>query len=102
MTTTINNLIKKIKAKLGFHRVSDSDVLKAGNTAYNGLLNNPAFPNTPFPLTTFRQALDSFSALIVDAEDGGKKSISAKDKQRAEVIRLYALLGHSVEATCNN
>jgi hypothetical protein len=102
MTTTINNLVKKIKAKLGFHRVPDTEVLKAGNTAYTGLLNNPAFPNTPVPLATFRQELDSFSALIVDAEDGGKKAISAKDKQRAEVIRLYTLLGHYVEATCNN
>jgi len=102
MTTTINNLVKKIKAKLGFHRVPDTEVLKAGNTAYTGLLNNPAFPNTPVPLATFRQDLDSFSALIVDAEDGGKKSKSAKNKQRTEVIRVYTLLGHYVEATCNN
>jgi hypothetical protein len=102
MTTTINNLIKKIKAKLGFHAVPDVEVLKAGNTAYNGVFDNPAFSNTPFPLPIFRQALDSFSALIVEAEDGGKKAISAKDKQRAEVIRLYALLGHYVEATCDN
>jgi hypothetical protein len=100
--TTITNVIKKIKAKLGFHGVSDTDVLKAGNTAYDGLLNNPAFPNTPFPLLQFRQGLDSFSGLIVDAEDGGKKSVSAKNKQRTEVIRMYALLGHYVEATCNN
>jgi len=99
---TIKNLIKKIKAKLGFHGVSDSDVLKAGNTAYDGLLNNTAFPNPPFPLPVFRQALDSFSALIVDAEDGGKKSISAKNKQRAAVIKMYVLLGHYVESTCNN
>jgi hypothetical protein len=100
--TTINNVIKKIKAKLGFHGVSDSDVLTAGNTAYNGLLNNAAFPNPPVSLPTFRQALDSLSALIVDAEDGGKKSISAKDKQRAAVIKMYVLLGHYVEATCND
>src|SRR5580692_3789018 len=99
---TIKNVIKKIKAILGFHGVSDSDVLKAGNTAYDGMLNNSAFPTPPVLLPVFRQALDSFTALIVDAEDGGKKSISAKDKQRAEVIRLYALLGHYVEATCNN
>ena len=99
---TIKNLIKKIKAKLGFHGVSDVDVLKAGNTAYDGVLNNTAFPNLPVPLPVFRLALDSFSALIVDAEDGGKKSISAKNKQRTEVIRLYTLLGHYVEATCNN
>jgi len=99
---TIKNVIKKIKAKLGFHGVSDSDELKAANTAYNGLLNNAAYPNPPVPLPAFRQALDSFSALIVDAEDGGKKSISAKNKQRAAVSKTYALLGHYVEATCND
>ena len=100
--TTINNVIKKIKAILGFHGVSDSDVLKAGNTAYTGLLNNAAYPNPPVPLPTFRQGLDSFSALIVDAENGGKRSISAKNKQRAAVIKMYEALGHYVQDTCNN
>jgi Fibronectin type III domain len=102
MAKTIKNVIKKIKAILNFHGVSDSDVLKAGNTAYNGLLNNAAYPTPPVPLPAFRQALDSFNALIVDAEDGGKKSIAAKDKQRAAVIRMYESLGHYVEGACNN
>jgi hypothetical protein len=102
MTKTINNVIKKIKAKLGFHGVSDSDVLKAGNTVYNGLLNNPAYPNLPVALPVFRQALDSLSALIVDAEDGGKRAVSALRKQRAAAIKMYVLLGHYVEATCND
>src|SRR5712692_10541687 len=99
---TINNVIKKIKAILGFHGVSDPDVLKACNTAYNGLLNNSAYPNPTVPLPVFRQALDSFSALIVDAEDGGKRSISAKNKQRAAVIKMYESLGHYVEGACND
>ncbi len=99
---TINNVIKKIKAILGFHGVSDSDVLKAGNTAYNGLLNNAAYPNPTVPMPAFRQGLDSFSALIVDAEDGGKRSISAKNKQRAAVIKMYESLGHYVEGACND
>jgi len=102
MADIMNKVIKKIKAKLGFLGVSDSDELNACNTAYNGLFNNPAYPNTPITLPDFRQALDSFSVLIVDAEDGGKKAIAAKSKQRAEVIRMYTLLGHYVEATCNN
>ena len=102
MTTMINNVIKKIKAKLGFHGVSDTDVLKAGNTAYDGLLNNPAYPTTPVALPVFRQALDSFNTLIVDAEDGGKKAISAKQKQRTAVIKMYTLLGHYVELECND
>src|ERR1700757_3742677 len=97
MAQTINNGIKKIKAILGFHGVSDSDVLKTGNTAYDGLLKNSAYPTPPVPLPVFRQALDSFSALIVDAEDGGKKSMSAKDKQRAAGIKMYESLGHYVE-----
>jgi hypothetical protein len=102
MATTIKNLITKIKAKLGMHGVTDPDVLKAGNTGYAGLLNNTSFPNPPVPLPTFRQELDSFSALIVDAEDGGKKSITAKNKQRAAVIKSYVQLGHYVEAACND
>jgi hypothetical protein len=102
MANIISNTIKKIKAKLGFQRVSDSDVLTAGNTAYVGLLNNPAYPNTPVALPVFRQALDSFSALIVDAEDGGKKAISAKQKQRAAVVKMYTQLGHYVEAACDD
>ena len=102
MPDTIKSLTRKIKAKLGFHRVPDTNVLKAGNTAYEGLFNNSAYPNTPVPLQDFRQALDSFSALIVASEDGGKKAISAKQNQRAVVIKLYTLLGHYVEAACDN
>ena len=102
MTNTIKNVIKKIKVKLGFHGVSDADVLTAGNTAYNGLLNNAAYPNPPVALPVFRQALDSLSALIVDAEDGGKKSVSALRKQRTAVIKMYGLLGKYVEVTCND
>jgi hypothetical protein len=102
MADIITNVIRKIKVKLGFHGVSDANVLKAGNTAYDGLFNNPAYPNTPVALPDFRQALDGFSTLIVAAEDGGKKAISAKDNQRAVVIKMYTLLGHYVEAMCNN
>ena len=35
----------KIKAKVGFHGVSDTDTVKALMTAYEGLLNNLAYPN---------------------------------------------------------
>ena len=40
--------------------------------------------------------------MIVDAEDGGKKAISAKDKQRLAMIKMYTLLGHYVEVACND
>jgi len=92
----------QIKAKLGLHKVSDTDAAKAFMTTYDGLLNNPKFPTPPVDLTTYKSGIDQFSALIVDAEDGGKKAISAKNKQRIVVIKMYTLLGHYVEMACND
>src|SRR5437763_14705392 len=97
-----NSTPTQIKAKLGLHKVSDTDTVKALMTAYQDLLNNPKFPTPPVDLTTYKSGIDQFSALIIDAEDGGKKAISAKDKQRLVVIKMYTQLGHYVEAACND
>ena len=97
-----NSTPTQIKAKLGLHKVSDTDTVKALMTAYQDLLNNPKFPTPPVDLTTYKSGIDQFSALIIDAEDGGKKAISAKDKQRVAVIKMYTQLGHYAEAACND
>src|SRR5438105_14064419 len=87
----------QIKAKLGLHGVSDPDTAKTLMAAYNGVLNNPAYPNPPVALPTFKAGIDQYGALIVDAEDGGKRAITALNKQRVAVIKMYTLLGHYVE-----
>jgi hypothetical protein len=91
-----------IKAKLGLHGVADMDVVKTLTAAYNGLLNNPAYPNSPVDLVSYKAGIDKFSALIIDAEDGGKKATSAKEEQRRVVIKMYTQLGHYVESACND
>ena len=90
-----------IKAKLGMRGVADANAVTALTAGYNGVLNNPAYPTPPFDLATFKVQIDKFSALVVDAEDGGKKAVSAKNKQREVVIKMYTLLGHYVEGACN-
>ena len=97
-----NSTPTKIKTKLGFHGVLDSEVVKALTVAYNGLLHNPAFPNTPIDLAIYKAGIDTLAALVVDAEDGGKKVIKAKDKQRVVVIKMYTQLGHYAESACND
>ncbi|HLH29933.1 MAG TPA: hypothetical protein VKY31_01945 [Terriglobia bacterium] len=92
----------QVKAKLGMHGVSDMEVVKALTTAHDGVLHNPAYPTPPIDLVSFKAGIDTFSALIVDAEDGGKRAISAKDKQRVVVIKMYTQLGHYVQAACND
>jgi hypothetical protein len=90
-----------IKAKLGMKDVADGTVVTSLNASYNGVLNNSAYPNSPIDLVSYKANIDKFSALVVDAEDGGKKAVSAKNKQREVVIKMYTLLGHYVEGACN-
>ena len=97
-----NSTPSKIKAKLGFHGVLDSEVVKTLTVAYNGLLHNPAFPNTPVDLAIYKAGIDTLAALVVDAEDGGKKAIKAKDKQRVVVIKMYTQLGQYAQSACND
>lgn len=92
----------QIKAKLGMHGVADVDVVTALTAAHKGVLNNSAYATPPIDLVSFKAGIDKFSALIVDAEDGGKRAISAKNKQRVAVITMYTQLGHYVEAACSN
>ena len=80
-----------IKAKLGLHDVPDMDVVKALTTAHDGVLHNPAYPVPPFDMATFKAEIDRFSALIIDAEDGGKRAISAKNKQRRAALRSNSI-----------
>ncbi|HEY2382444.1 MAG TPA: hypothetical protein VGK48_14805 [Terriglobia bacterium] len=91
----------QIKAKLGMQGVADGTVVTALMAAYNGVLNNSAYPASPIDLASYKAGIDKLSALIVDAEDGGKKAVSAKNKQRIEVVKMYTLLGHYVEGACN-
>jgi len=97
-----NSTPSKIKAKLGFHGVLDSEVVKTLTVAYNGLLHNPAFPNTPVDLAIYKAGIDTLAALVVDAEDGGTKAIKAKDKQRVVMIKMYTQLGQYAQSACND
>ena len=94
--------IKKLKALLGFHGTPDPDVLKKLNTVHDGMKGNSAFPTPPVDMTMFKSGIDLFNVLITDAEDGGKKAISAKNKQREVMIKEVTLLGHYVESACND
>ena len=83
MTTTV----KKLKALLGFHATSDTDLIQQLLTVYNGTNGNPAFANPPVDLAAFKSGIDTLAVLVTEAADGGKKAISAKSKQREVMIK---------------
>jgi hypothetical protein len=94
--------IKKIKALLGFQKTSDADLLKQLNAVHDGMNGNSAYSTPPVDMVTFKKEIDSFTVLITDAEDGGKKAITAKNKQREAMVKMVTLLGHYVESACND
>jgi hypothetical protein len=102
MTTTVSDKSKKIKAMLGFDRMPDVDLLKRLDAIRDGMIGNAAFSSPPVDMAVFKTAIDTFSALVTEALDGGKKAISAKQKQRDAVIQMARHLGHYVEAASNN
>jgi len=97
-----NSSVNKIKAKLSFHHVPDLDAQQQFLAALKGLKGNTAYPIPPVDLAAFEKGADSFGTLLTDAQDGGKKAISAKNKQRVAMIKMYTDLGHYVESACND
>jgi len=94
--------VKKLKALLGFHGTSDVDLLKQLNVVHDHMNGNSKFPAPPVDMTTFKSGIDLFNTLVTDAQDGGKKAISAKNKQREAMIKQVTLLGHYVEVACDD
>ena len=94
--------VKKLKALLGLHGVSDTDFIQQLLNADKGLTGNPNFPTSPVDLVAFKSGIDTLSTLVTDAADGGKKAITAKNKQRGVMEKQYTQLGHYVEAASND
>ena len=98
MTTTV----KKLKALISFQGTSDAAMIQQLLNGYKGLNGNSKFPASPVDLVTFKSGIDTLSTLVTDAADGGKKAITAKNKQRGVMEKQYAQLGHYVEAASND
>jgi len=94
--------VKKLKALLGLQGTSDTDFIQMLLNADKGVTGNSNFPTPPVDLVTFKSGIDTLSTLVTDAADGGKKAITAKNKQRGVMEKQYTLLGHYVEAVSND
>lgn len=95
-------LMKIIRALLGLGMAKDGVVSSSVGAVLTGMTNNTAYPTPPVSMADLKTGLDTFNTSVSDAEDGGKKAVAARDKARAAVIKLYRVLGHYVEANCND
>jgi len=103
MATTTTASMKVIRPVTGFRSMDDPTLEAQGNSVQKGMAASVlAFPTPSVDLTVLATAMSTFAADIAAATDGGKKAITAKNKQREVIILMLKQLAAYVEATCNN
>jgi hypothetical protein len=91
---------KAIRPLEAYDRASDAEVISRATAVLTGLTGNSNFANPPVDLATLKANIDHLSTLVAESQDGSKKVIAEKNKQRMVVIKNLRLLGRYVEVTC--
>src|SRR6516225_6694438 len=74
--------IKHLLVSLLFTKLGDADFVSFCRTVATRLPGNPAFPAPPVDPTVFKTAVDTLATTLSEAQDGGRKAIAEKNKQR--------------------
>jgi len=82
--------------------MADGELVARATHIQTNMTGNANFANPLVDLVVFKTDIDTFSALIAEAQDGSKKIIVEKNKQRNVVLRKLRLLGRYVEFACND
>jgi hypothetical protein len=87
-----------IKVSLAFTKLAPADLYQFGCSIYAGVNNNPAYPQSPVDMPTFKSALDGYNTLIAAALDGGKKVLVERNHQGEVLMKILKQLAHYVES----
>src|SRR5438552_9584573 len=99
---TMATIPKLIKAVLAFSQMLPEQLLALGYSILKALTGNVNFPTLPLDLAQLKTALDIYAVLIGEAKDGGKKAITARNKQGEDIIRILRALALYVELHCKD
>jgi hypothetical protein len=95
-------MVKPIKPLENYAGVADGELVARATNIKTNMTGNANFANPRVDLAIFKTDIDTFSALIAEAQDGSKKIIAEKNKQRDVIVRKLRLLGRYVEFACND
>lgn len=88
-----------IRARLGFSRSKDGDILIRAHAVKDGAYANPRnFPKPPVSFDDFSAAVEKLNAAIAGALDGGRKAHAEKQGCRKTMVHMLMEVGHYVEA----
>ncbi|HYR44793.1 MAG TPA: fibronectin type III domain-containing protein [Terriglobia bacterium] len=94
---------KPIKAIGGYNKKSPTENLAHANAIHSGLFTDPVdYPAPPIDEATFKGAIETLSAKITAALDGGKKALAERNRQEQVVIKMMRQLGQYAEVACKD
>ena len=93
---------KKLMAVFDFLPLPADGFVSRLTAIHDKMFGNAAFTNPPVDLAVFMTAITTFAASVVVALDGSKQAVATMKKQHEGLVKMAKLLGHYVEATCNN
>jgi hypothetical protein len=93
-------MAKRIKVWLNFARAKAGDLITRAIAVYEGLKNNPHFPNLPFDIEELRALIDAFRASNIEAMDGSTQARAQRDSDREVLVDKMRTLAHYVEDNC--
>ena len=95
-------MAQTIKPYEAYGGVSDVALITIATAVHTAMPGNSRFPNPPVDLAVLKADIDRLSALVAESQDGSRKVIAERNKQRDVVVKKLRLLGRYVEVHCDN
>jgi hypothetical protein len=90
-----------IRALLDFMKMAPDALRNFAHVIYSGMNGSPVYPNPPISMDAFAAQLETFSSLVVEAMDGSRKAIAARDSEGHELRIMLLQLAKYVELASN-
>src|ERR1051326_4536803 len=77
-----------VRVARNFGRFTNGQLATAGTAVATDMDGKPKLPEPPVKIFDFKLGLEIFIAAVAVAQDGGKKAIAERNKQRRAFIRM--------------
>jgi hypothetical protein len=86
-----------IRALVGFTRMSSTELFTYARAVVLGMTGNVAYPDPPIDIAIFAAAVTALNDALINAMDGSKSAMVARDAARETVVRYMRQLATYVE-----
>jgi hypothetical protein len=88
--------MKTQKAIISFSKTKDHELADIGQAIANKMTNNPNYPTPTLSISDLQAAITAYSSALIQAQDGSKADVVAKNASRTTLENDLSALGNYV------